>query len=94
MKIQKRCFVIAKIVFSERFKSCVFWSSVWCRRTDELVDGPNAVYMSSEVLERWEERLQDIFDGRPYDILDAALTDTVFKFPLDIKVLNCLKCSN
>ncbi|KAH7532305.1 hypothetical protein FEM48_Zijuj04G0005900 [Ziziphus jujuba var. spinosa] len=58
---------------------------VWCRRTDELVDGPNAVHMSYEVLERWEERLHDIFDGRPYDMLDAALTDTVFNFPLDIK---------
>lgn len=42
--------------------------------------------MSSAVLDRWEERLEDIFDGRPYDMLDAALTDTVFKFPLDIKV--------
>lgn len=61
--------------------------TVWCRRTDELVDGPNADYMSSGVLDRWEERLQDIFNGHPYDMLDAALTDTVFKFPLDIKVL-------
>ncbi|KAJ7980560.1 Phytoene synthase [Quillaja saponaria] len=57
---------------------------VWCRRTDELVDGPNAVYMSSSVLDRWEETLQDIFDGRPYDMLDAALSNTVSKFPLDI----------
>jgi hypothetical protein len=45
--------------------------------------------MSTAVLDRWEERLQDIFDGRPYDMLDAALTDTISKFPLDIKV--CLE---
>jgi phytoene synthase len=63
------------------------FAAVWCRRTDELVDGPNAVHMSTAVLDRWEERLQDIFDGRPYDMLDAALTDTISKFPLDIKVL-------
>ena len=63
------------------------FSIVWCRRTDELVDGPNAGHMSSAVLNRWEDRLQDIFNGRPYDMLDAALTDTVFKFPLDIKML-------
>ena len=43
--------------------------------------------MSSAVLDRWEERLHDIFHGRPYDMLDAALTDTVSKFPLDIKVI-------
>lgn len=67
--------------------NCIYYA-VWCRRTDELVDGPNATYMSSSVLDRWEERLEDIFDGRPYDLLDAALTDTVFKFPLDIKVVS------
>jgi len=60
--------------------------AVWCRRTDELVDGPNADYMSSVVLDRWEERLHDIFNGHPYDMLDAALADTISKFPLDIKV--------
>ncbi|KAK9157565.1 hypothetical protein Scep_004139 [Stephania cephalantha] len=59
---------------------------VWCRRTDELVDGPNADCLSSVgVLDRWEERLEDIFNGRPYDVLDAALTDTVHEFPIDIK---------
>uniref|UniRef100_A0A2N9J5V5 15-cis-phytoene synthase n=1 Tax=Fagus sylvatica TaxID=28930 RepID=A0A2N9J5V5_FAGSY len=63
--------------------NCFF--TVWCRRTDELVDGPNAGHMSSAVLGRWEDRLQDIFNGFPYDMLDAALTDTVSKFPLDIK---------
>nr|POE70875.1 bifunctional 15-cis-phytoene synthase, chromoplastic [Quercus suber] len=61
------------------------FSIVWCRRTDELVNGPNAGHMSSAVLNGWEDRLQDIFNGRPYDMLDAALTDTVFKFPLDVK---------
>lgn len=58
-----------------------------------MVDGPNADYMSSSVLDRWEERLHDIFNGRPYDMLDAALTDTVSLFPLDIKV-SCLSKPN
>ncbi|KAJ0778490.1 putative 15-cis-phytoene synthase [Helianthus annuus] len=52
---------------------------------DELVDGPNAIHMSDAVLDRWEERLHDLFHGRPFDMLDAALTHTVQKFPLDIK---------
>lgn len=51
------------------------------------MDGPNAAYMSSSVLDRWEERLYDIFNGRPFDMLDAALSDTVHNFPLDIKVI-------
>ena len=38
-----------------------------------------------QALDRWEERLEGIFEGRPYDILDAALTDTVSKFPVHIQ---------
>jgi phytoene synthase len=58
---------------------------VWCRRTDELVDGPNAPHISPKALDRWEERLEDLFQGRPYDLLDAALSDTVSTFPVDIQ---------
>eukprot|EP01026_Neomeris_dumetosa_P045021 TRINITY_DN38160_c0_g1_i1.p2 TRINITY_DN38160_c0_g1~~TRINITY_DN38160_c0_g1_i1.p2 ORF type:complete len:405 (+),score=52.35 TRINITY_DN38160_c0_g1_i1:813-2027(+) len=58
---------------------------VWCRRTDELVDGPNSSNITPVALNRWEERLEALFDGRPYDILDAALADTIAKFPLDIQ---------
>ena len=32
-----------------------------------------------------QERLEQVFDGRPYDLLDAALTDTVANFPVDIQ---------
>ncbi|KAF5842225.1 phytoene synthase [Dunaliella salina] len=58
---------------------------VWCRRTDELVDGPNASSITPQALDRWEERLEAIFQGRPYDELDAALTDTLWKYPLEIQ---------
>lgn len=36
-------------------------------------------------LNRWEARLEDIFRGRPFDMLDAALSDTVSNFPVDIQ---------
>jgi len=58
---------------------------VWCRRTDELVDGPNAARVTPEALRRWDDRLEAIFQGKPYDMLDAALSDTVQRFPLDIQ---------
>lgn len=61
---------------------------VWCRRTDELVDGPNASRITPTALDRWEDRLEDVFRGQPYDMLDAALADTVSKFPVDIQVTN------
>ncbi|GLT39452.1 hypothetical protein SLA2020_136410 [Shorea laevis] len=78
-------FYLGTRLMTEERQKAIWAIYVWCRRTDELVDGPNAAYMSSSVLDRWEERLHEIFDGHPYDMLDAALTDTVFKFPLDIK---------
>uniref|UniRef100_M8AV50 Phytoene synthase, chloroplastic n=1 Tax=Aegilops tauschii TaxID=37682 RepID=M8AV50_AEGTA len=55
------------------------------RRTDELVDGPNASHITPQALDRWERRLEDLFAGRPYDMLDAALSDTITKFPIDIQ---------
>ncbi len=67
-------------------KARAIWAIyVWCRRTDELVDGPNAPRMTPAALDRWEERLEALFEGRPYDILDAALTDTVSRFAVDIQ---------
>lgn len=55
---------------------------------DDLVDGPsNKIYEMDSVLDRIEERLQDIFHGRPYNMLDAALTDTVQNYSMEIKVL-------
>ncbi|PKA66211.1 Phytoene synthase, chloroplastic [Apostasia shenzhenica] len=55
------------------------------RRIDELVDGPNAFHITPTALDRWEARLEDVFAGRPYDMLDAALSDTVSYFPVDIQ---------
>lgn len=60
---------------------------MWCRRTDELVDGPNASYITPTALDRWEKRLDDLFKGRPYDMYDAALSDTISNYPVDIQVL-------
>ena len=36
-------------------------------------------------LDRWEERLEELFAGRPYDIYDAALTATISDFPVSIQ---------
>ncbi|KAF6155243.1 hypothetical protein GIB67_019769 [Kingdonia uniflora] len=80
-----KTFYLGTLLMTEERQKAIWAIYLWCRRTDELVDGPNAMHMSAAVLDRWEERLEDIFNGHPYDMLDAALTDTVYKFPLDIK---------
>eukprot|EP00959_Pyramimonas_sp_CCMP1952_P175601 3669357-Pyramimonas_sp.AAC.3 len=71
--------------------ACFF--TVWCRRTDELVDGPNASRITPEALKRWDERLEALFAGKPYDVLDAALADSVAKFSLDIQVCTSQPCT-
>ena len=52
-----------------------------------MTEQPSALHFASlfQALDRWEERLEALFEGRPYDILDAALTDTISKFPLHIQ---------
>lgn len=50
------------------------------------MDGPNASHITPKALDRWEQRLSDVFEGRPYDMYDAALSDTVSKYPVDIQV--------
>lgn len=58
---------------------------VWCRRTDELVDGPQARFTDEATLDRWEAHLEAIFAGCPQDDVDVALVDTLEQFPLDIE---------
>ena len=43
-------------------------------------------------LDRWEERLEEVFDGRPYDVYDAALTATVSDFPVSIQPFRDMVC--
>ncbi|XP_026401304.1 phytoene synthase 2, chloroplastic-like isoform X3 [Papaver somniferum] len=80
-----KTFYLGTLLMTEERQKAIWSIYVWCRRTDELVDGPNAPHMNDAVLDRWQERLENIFSGCPYDMLDTALTDTVKKFPIDIK---------
>jgi phytoene synthase len=67
-----------------RERSQAFWAVyAWCRRTDDLVDMPRQKgdnNLAAELVE-WETRLNEAFAGRPRDVIDAALTDTVIRFP-------------
>jgi 15-cis-phytoene synthase len=58
---------------------------MWCRQTDELVDGPKAGQTTLETLNRWEEHLESVFAGIPINDVDVALVDTLQRFPLDIQ---------
>jgi len=57
----------------------------WCRRTDELVDGSDAVMTTPETLDGWEKQLEGVFAGEAIDDCDLALVDTLERFPLEIQ---------
>ncbi len=80
-----KTFYLGTLLMTPERRRAVWAIYVWCRRTDELVDGPHASHITPTALDRWESRLEDLFQGRPFDMLDAALSDTVAKFPVDIQ---------
>lgn len=62
---------------------------VWCRRTDELMDSPEAQTRSiselSDRLDAWEERTRAMFSGHIVDELDAVMADTLNLYPQSIQ---------
>ncbi|PSP19460.1 MAG: phytoene synthase [Cyanobacteria bacterium QS_8_64_29] len=69
-----------------RAKRRAIWAIyVWCRRTDELLDGPEAHATTAETLDCWEERIESVFAGHPRDNTEVALADTIERFPLELQ---------
>ena len=58
---------------------------VWCRRTDELMDSPEAqalpVAELSERLDLWEARTRELFSGKIRDGLDRVMADVLERYP-------------
>ncbi|XP_073112850.1 phytoene synthase 2, chloroplastic [Elaeis guineensis] len=82
-----KTFYLGTLLMTPERRRAIWAIYVWCRRTDELVDGPNAFHITPSALDRWESRLENLFAARPYDLFDAALSDTISKFPVDIQPL-------
>lgn len=80
-----KTFYLGTLLMSEAKRRAIWALYVWCRRTDELVDGPQSSATTLETLDSWEQRLESIFSGHPQDDLDIALVDTLEHFPLDIQ---------
>ncbi|KAK2652753.1 hypothetical protein Ddye_012609 [Dipteronia dyeriana] len=80
-----KTFYLGTLLMTPERRRAIWAIYVWCRRTDELVDGPNASHITPTALDRWESRLEDLFCGRPFDMLDAAVSDTVANYRVDIQ---------
>ncbi|AHJ28779.1 Phytoene synthase [Nodularia spumigena CCY9414] len=73
------------MLLSEEKRPAIWAIYAWCRRTDELVDGPGSAMTTPETLDLWEKQLESIFAGQPVENYDVALADTVRRFPMDIQ---------
>ncbi|MBE9199643.1 MULTISPECIES: 15-cis-phytoene synthase CrtB [unclassified Nodularia (in: cyanobacteria)] len=78
-------FYLSTLLLSEEKRPAIWAIYAWCRRTDELVDGPGCAMTTPETLDLWEEQLESIFAGHPVENYDVALADTVRRFPMDIQ---------
>jgi len=77
-----KTFYFGTTFFDEDKRKAVWAIYAWCRRTDDIVDKPRkeSGSLRSE-LSQWGARLKDVWRGRPHDLIDLALVDTLRKYP-------------
>ena len=84
-----KTFYIGTLLLPPEKRRAIWAIYVWCRRTDELMDSPEAqarpVEELAERLDRWEEKTRAMFQGQVEDDLDAVMVDTLERFPQDIQ---------
>lgn len=80
-----KTFYLGTLLMPKEKRKAIWAIYVWCRRTDELVDGTQARLTTTETLDLWEQQLESVFVGQPIDDPDVALVDTLQRFPMDIQ---------
>ena len=84
-----KTFYLGTLLLPYEKRRAIWAIYVWCRRTDELMDSPEALKKSeeelSESLNLWEENTKNIFKGIIKTDLDAVLSDTLEKYPQTIE---------
>lgn len=80
-----KTFYLGTLLMPPQKRRAIWAIYVWCRRTDELMDGPQAqdlpVATLLSRLDAWEERTRGLFEGRMADDLDRVMVDTFERFP-------------
>ena len=80
-----KTFYLGTLLMPQAKREAIWAIYVWCRRTDELVDGPESKFTTPETLDEWEKQLESVFAGYPLSDPDVALVDTLKRFPIDIQ---------
>ncbi|KMM17456.1 squalene/phytoene synthase family protein, partial [Synechococcus sp. GFB01] len=84
-----KTFYLGTLLMPPAKRRAIWAIYVWCRRTDELMDSPEAqarpVSELAARLDAWEERTRELFAGRVRDGLDLVLRDTLARYPQPIQ---------
>tara|TARA_Y100001968_G_scaffold325088_1_gene365760 strand:+ start:1020 stop:1961 length:942 start_codon:yes stop_codon:yes gene_type:complete len=84
-----KTFYLGTMLLPPKKRKAIWAIYVWCRRTDELMDSPEAQKKSIEVLsdrlDKWEQKTRAVFNGEIIDELDAVIADSLERFPQSIQ---------
>jgi 15-cis-phytoene synthase len=80
-----KTFYLGTLLMPPEKRRAVWAIYVWCRRTDELVDGPCSEQTTNATLDEWEQQLESLFAGQPIADADVALVDSLDRFPISIQ---------
>jgi phytoene synthase len=80
-----KTFYLGTLLMPPAKRRAIWAIYVWCRRTDELMDSPEAqarpVQELAERLDVWERRTRALFAGQVRDGLDLVMRDTLERYP-------------
>ena len=84
-----KTFYLGTLLMPPAKRRAIWAIYVWCRRTDELMDSPEAqarpVAELAERLDHWEQRTRGLFAGDVHDGLDLVMRDTLERYPQPIQ---------
>lgn len=80
-----KTFYLGTLLMPPAKRRAIWAIYVWCRRTDELMDSPQAQRLPeaelADRLDRWEARTRALFGGTVNDGLDRVMVDTLERYP-------------
>ena len=80
-----KTFYLGTLLMPPAKRRAIWAIYVWCRRTDELMDSPEAqalpVAELSARLDVWEQRTRELFAGQVRDGLDRVMADVIEHYP-------------
>ena len=84
-----KTFYLGTLLMPPAKRRAIWAIYVWCRRTDELMDSPEAMTCPEAELalrlDAWEQRTRELFEGTVRDGLDRVMADTIERYPQPIQ---------